>query len=232
MKSEIKTKILVIDDEISVCRFLRHSLEASKFEVVEAHSGQEGLQKTAEVHPQLILLDHGLPDISGLEVLKKLRAWSKTPVIFLTVRDGEEDKVQALDEGADDYLTKPFSVPELIARIKVSLRHSQPEKTGSIFKTEELEIDYAAHLVKMNGNEVKLTATEFMLLELLSRNAGKVVPNRNILKEVWGPNSVEHDHYLRVYFSQIRKKLDAAALGKSPDLIENESGVGYRLKVI
>jgi two-component system KDP operon response regulator KdpE len=229
MKLEGK-RVLVIDDEVSVCRFIRHSLEANGFMVSEAHSGQEGLQKIMEVKPDAIILDYGMPTMSGLEVLKQLREWSKVPVVFLTVRDSEEDKVEVLDSGADDYLTKPFSVPELLARIRVALRHSQQDTDSPVFKSGLLEIDRSAHLVKAGGNEVKLTATEYLLLCTLAKHAGKVVPHRTILNEIWGPNSVEHNHYLRVYFGQIRKKLQGKAPGCG-DLIENESGVGYRLRV-
>lgn len=221
----MKKKILIIDDEISVCRFLRHSLEAHDFSVSESHTGKEGLQKIIEEKPTLIILDYGLPDISGIEVLKELREWSYTPVIFLTVRDQDNDKVEALDSGADDYLTKPFSVPELLARIRVSLRHAHPEEDTPIFRAGNLEIDRSAHIVKVGGKDIKLTATEYSMLCLLAKHAGKLVPHRTILKEIWGPNSVEHNHYLRVYFGQIRKKLQSAG-----DLIENESGIGYRLK--
>ncbi len=228
MKTD-ERRVLVIDDEISVCRFIRHSLEANGYTVFEAHNGNEGLQKIIEIKPEVIILDYGMPSMSGLEVLKKLREWSKLPVIFLTVRDSEEDKVEVLDCGADDYLTKPFSVPELLARIRVALRHSQSEDGTPIFKTGQLEVDRTAHRVKAGGKEVKLTATEYALLCILVKHAGKVVPHRTILKEIWGPNSVEHNHYLRVYFGQIRKKLEAACSGIG-DLIENESSVGYRLR--
>lgn len=225
-----KQKILVIDDEVSVCRFLKHSFESQGYEVNEAHGGQEGLQQVSEYKPDLIVLDHGMPDLSGIDVLKQLREWSKIPVIFLTVRDSDEDKVEALDSGADDYLTKPFSVPELFARVRVALRHIQPEETTPVFHSAKLEVDRVAHMVKAGGKEVKLTATEYSMLCLLIKHAGKVVPHRIILKEIWGPNSVEHNHYLRVYFGQIRKKLDAACEGTG-DLIENEAGVGYRLRI-
>lgn len=221
----MKTKILVIDDEFSVCRFLRHSLEANDFSVIESHTGQEGLRKLIEEKPALVVLDFGLPDMSGVEVLRELRGWTKVPVIFLTVRDQDADKVEALDSGADDYLTKPFSVPELLARIRVSLRHSVQPVDAPVFRTGRLEIDRSAHIVKVDGTEVKLTATEYSMLCLLAKHAGKLVPHRTILKEIWGPNSVEHNHYLRVYFGQIRKKLRSAG-----ELIENESGVGYRLR--
>lgn len=226
-----KTKILVVDDEVSVSRFVRHSLESNGFTVVEAANGKDGLQRLLEDRPDLMVLDFGLPDISGIEVLKKLREWSKVPVIFLTVRDSDSDKIAALDGGADDYLTKPFSMPELLARIRVALRHSLPPENAPVFKSGPLEMDRASHIVRINGQEIKLTATEYSLLSVLVRHAGKVVPHRTILRDVWGPNSVEHNHYLRVYFGQIRKKFEAAQEGAGA-ILENESGVGYRLRVV
>lgn len=228
---DVKKKIVIVDDEVSVHRFLKHSLEAHGFDVVSAHNGNEGLQRIVETKPDVIILDYGMPDLSGIEVLKKLREWSHVPVIFLTVRDDDESKVDALDSGADDYLTKPFSVPELMARIRVVIRRiQQSSEDAPVFKIGALEIDRASHLVRAGGKEVKLTATEYNMLCLLTKYAGKVVPHRTILKEIWGPNSVEHDHYLRVYFSQIRKKLDANSPGVG-SMIENESSVGYRLRI-
>lgn len=224
------TKVLVIDDEVSVSRFIQHSLEANGYKVTEAQNGKDGLRKVVEDRPEVIVLDYGLPDMTGIEVLKNLREWSKIPVIFLTVRNAEEDKVQALDNGADDYLTKPFGVPELLARIRVALRHSMPSEETPLFKTGPLEVDRSAHVVRVDGKEIKLTGTEYSLLVLLVKHAGKVVPHRTILNEIWGPNSVEHNHYLRVYFGQIRKKMESAFPG-SGDLIENESGIGYRLLI-
>lgn len=224
-----KSKILVIDDEASIAKFVRHSLEANGFQVVEAATGHEGLQRIIEQRPDLVILDYGLPDILGIDVLKKIREWSKIPVIFLTVRDTDEDKVSALDSGADDYLTKPFSVPELLARVRVALRHALPAEDVPVFKAGYLEVDRAAHIVRVGGKEVKLTSTEYSLLAVLVVHAGKVVPHRIILNDVWGPNSVEHNHYLRVYFGQIRKKFESALAGAG-DLISTESGVGYRLK--
>lgn len=224
-----KPKILVVDDENSISKFVRHSLEANGYQVFEAATGNEGIQRMIEQRPDLVILDYGLPDIQGIEVLRKIREWSKTPVIFLTVRDTDEDKVLALDTGSDDYLTKPFSVPELLARIRVALRHSRSPDGVPIFKSGPIEVDRAAHLVRVGGKEVKLTATEYSLISVLIAHAGKVVPHRIVLNEVWGPNSVEHNHYLRVYFGQIRKKFDAVLPGTG-DLIVTESGVGYRLK--
>ena len=226
----MKQKILVIDDETSIVRFLRHSLEAHGFQVIDAETGTSGIQKMIEQRPDLLILDFGLPDMTGIEVLKRIREWSKTPVIFLTVRDSDDDKVAALDGGADDYLTKPFSVLELLARVRVALRHAHSAEDAPVFKSGRLEVDRAAHVARVAGRELKLTATEYSLLSVLVSHAGKVVPHRLILSEVWGPNSVEHNHYLRVYFGQIRKKFEAADSGAG-DLIQTESAVGYRLKV-
>lgn len=223
-------KILVVDDESSISKFVKHSLETNGFAVVEAETGALALQKIVEARPDLIILDYGLPDMTGLEVLAKIREWSKTPVLFLTVRDGEDDKVAALDAGADDYLTKPFGVPELMARIRVALRHSHSSEDLPVYKDGAFEIDRAGHIVKIAGQEIKLTATEYNLLSVLVTHVGKVVPQRTILKDVWGPNSVEHSHYLRVYFGQIRKKFESASAGAG-SFIETESGVGYRLKI-
>jgi two-component system, OmpR family, KDP operon response regulator KdpE len=229
MTGHLKKKILIVDDETSVSRFVRHSLEANDFKVVEAQNGRDGIQRVIEDRPELILLDFGLPDMTGIEVLKRVREWSKTPVIFLTVRDSEQDKVAALDSGADDYLTKPFGVSELLARIRVAFRHNQPQQETDIFKMGPLEVDRSGHIIRVGGNEVKLTATEYALLLVLVNHLGKIVPHRTILSDVWGPNSLEHKHYLRVYFGQIRKKFDSV-LGGSSELIQSESGIGYRLK--
>jgi two-component system KDP operon response regulator KdpE len=223
-------RILVIDDESSIRKFLRISLEAHQFEVYEASSGKEGIQELIGRKPDLMILDLGLPDIDGQEIILKVREWTQVPIILLTVQDSEEDKVQALDAGADDYLTKPFSVPELMARIRVALRRGQPATSEAIFKSGELEMDFSAHVVRVSGLEVKLTATEYSLLQVLVKNAGKVVTHRMLLKEVWGPNSVEHTQYLRVYMGQIRKKVQEKLKASEdfPELISTEAGVGYR----
>jgi two-component system KDP operon response regulator KdpE len=226
MKSK---NILVIDDESSIRKFLRISLEAQQFEVHEAASGQAGIQEVAGRKPDLVILDLGLTDMNGQDVITKVREWSQVPIIVLTVQDSEDDKVQALDAGADDYLTKPFSVPELMARIRVALRHAQPVQQDAVFKSGAFEMDFVGHIVKVGGAGVKLTATEFSLLQVLVKNAGKVVTHRMLLKEVWGPNSVEHTQYLRVYMGQIRKKLETSE--DSPELIATEAGVGYRFLI-
>lgn len=219
-------KILVIDDEAAIRKFLRVSLEAQDFKVEEAVSGQEGLTQAIAFRPDLVILDLGLPDIEGFEVLARLREWSQVPVLVLTVRDAEEDKVRALDGGADDYLTKPFSVPELLARIRVAERHRLPASESPLFQTGDLEVDLSARSVKVKGQEVRLTATEWEILRLLIEHAGKAVTHRQILKQVWGPNSVEHTQYLRVYVGHLRKKLET---GNSGPFIRTEPGVGYRL---
>ena len=222
-----KRKVLVIDDEISICKFLRVSLESGQYEVAEAHTANEGIQSTIAFRPDIVILDLGLPDRSGHDVLKELRSWSKVPIIILTVQDADEDKVQALDHGADDYLTKPFSVPELMARIRVALRHADEDQGTPVFKEGPLEVDRAGRTVKVSGQLIKLTATEYDLLKVLVENAGKVVTHRILLNRVWGPHSVEHTQYLRVYMGQIRKKLQID--DSLPEFIITEPGVGYRL---
>jgi two-component system KDP operon response regulator KdpE len=221
-------KILIIDDELSIRRLLKVSLKSQKYDIIEAVNGKEGVEQAAMFRPDLIILDLGLPDMDGLKVLKAIREWSSLPIIVLTVKDSETDKVSLLDAGANDYLTKPFSVPELLARIRVALRLTQSESTP-VFRNGDLEMDFAAHRVKIKGNEIKLTATEFHLLSLLAKNAGKLMTQRQLLKEIWGIQAVEHSHYLRIYVGQLRKKLEDDS--SRPKLIITEPGVGYRLKL-
>jgi two-component system KDP operon response regulator KdpE len=218
--------ILVVDDEASIRKFLRISLEAQQIQVTEAATAEEGLQLLANGKIDLVILDLGLGDMDGQEVILKIREWSSVPIVVLTVQDSEEEKVQALDSGADDYLTKPFGVPELMARIRVALRHSQGPQTEAEFHSGDFEMDFTGHIVKVAEQEVKLTATEYSLLAVLVKNAGKVVTHRMLLKEVWGPNAVEHTQYLRVHLGQIRKKLQISE--NTPEYIVTESGVGYR----
>lgn len=219
--------VLIVDDELQIRRFLRISLEANGYHVQETNNGQDAIVKVAQLRPDLVILDMGLPDIDGLDVLRRLREWTKTPVIILSVRDSDRDKVAALDAGADDYLTKPFSVEELMARIRVAQRHNQPELEESVFKFGDLEVDMARRLVTKKDVPVKLTPTEYALLRLLIQHAGKVLTHRQILREVWGPEYVNETHYLRVYFAQLRQKLeDDPTL---PRIILTEPGVGYRL---
>ncbi len=220
-------QVLVIDDELQIRRFLRISLEANGYSVHETDNGQDALAKAAQLRPDLIILDLGLPDIPGLDVLSRLREWTSTPVIILSVRDSDRDKVAALDIGADDYLSKPFSVEELLARLRVAQRHAQPNPESSTFTAGNLQVDLARRLVTVRGEPVKLTPTEYALLRLLIQHAGRVLTHRQILREVWGPEYVEETHYLRVYFAQLRQKLeDDPAL---PKIIVTEPGVGYRL---
>lgn len=221
-------QILIIDDELQIRRFLRISLEAKGYRVHEAETGQEGVLKTAQVRPDVVILDMGLPDMDGLAVLKRLREWTQTPVIILSVRDSDRDKVAALDGGADDYLTKPFSTEELLARIRTAQRHAQPEPQQAIFSSSgRLHVDLTRRLVTVNGEAVKLTPTEYALLRLMIQHAGKVLTHQQILRAVWGPEYVGETHYLRVYFAQLRQKIEAdPAL---PEIILTEPGVGYRL---
>ena len=222
-----KPTALVIDDEVQIRRLLRVNLEADGYRVLEAASGQEGITQAAQWRPDVVLLDLGLPDLDGVAVLKRLREWSRVPVVVLSVRDREEDKVAALDNGADDYVTKPFSTAELLARLRASRRHAQPGKDLSDYRNGSLEVDLASRLVKLRGEEVRLTATEYSLLRLFILHAGKVLTHRHLLREVWGPNSVEQTHYLRVYIAHLREKLEAEPA--QPRLILTEPGVGYRL---
>jgi two-component system KDP operon response regulator KdpE len=221
--------VLIVDDELPIRRFLRISLETNHYRVYEAETGAEALVKAAQVRPEVIILDMNLPDMEGSEVLRRLREWTTAPVIILSVRDADRDKVAALDAGADDYLTKPFSTDELLARLRVARRHAQPQAAEPVLTFGDVQIDLARRIVTRQGEPVKLTPTEYALLRLLVQHAGRVLTHRQILKEVWGPQYVDETHYLRVYFAQLRQKLEAnPAL---PRLIVTEPGVGYRLVV-
>jgi two-component system KDP operon response regulator KdpE len=221
--------ILVIDDEAQILRALRTILTAKQFKVTTASRGEEGLALAAALSPDLIVLDLALPDMDGVEVCARLREWTQVPIIILSVREGERDKVNALDKGADDYLTKPFGIEELLARIRVALRHSAQAHSSSkntIITAGPLMIDLAQHLVTNNGAEVKLTATEFKLLAYLAANAGRVLTHQAILSQVWDPADADHVEYLRVYMRQLRKKLEEDP--NQPKYILNEPGIGYR----
>jgi two-component system KDP operon response regulator KdpE len=220
--------VLIIDDEIQIRRLLRVTLEGNGYRVFEAASGKEGLLEAAQRRPDIVVLDLGLPDMDGLAALQRLREWSEAPVLVLSVREGEEDKVGALDSGADDYMNKPFSTAELLARLRAARRRAQPVADNSVFHAGPLQVDLSGRLVTLKGKEIKLTPTEYSLLRLLVRNAGKVVTHRQILKEVWGPNYAEQTHYLRVYMAHLREKLEADP--SRPDLLLTEPGVGYRMK--
>ncbi len=222
-------KILVIDDEPQIVRALRTILQARRFQVLVAHNGETGLALAAAQQPDIIILDLGLPDMDGVEVCRRLREWTQTPIIILSVRDSEQDKVLALNQGADDYLTKPFGIEELIARLRVALRHSaQAGSTAAapLIGSEALQIDLAQHRVTQNGVEVHLTATEFKLLAYLARNVGRVLSHQAILARVWGLENSERVEYLRVYIRQLRLKLEVDP--EHPRYIINEPGIGYR----
>jgi two-component system KDP operon response regulator KdpE len=219
--------VLVIDDEVQIRRLLRLTLEANGYRVLEAATGQEGLVEAAQRRPEIVVLDLGLPDLDGVKVLERLREWSKVPVLVLSVRDREEDKIAALDQGADDYVTKPFNTGELLARLRVALRHSQAGADTTVFRSGPLEVDLTARVVTVKGREVKLTATEYSLLRLFVQHAGRVLTHRQILREVWGPNAVEQTHYLRVYLAHLREKLELNPA--RPEHFITEPGIGYRL---
>lgn len=221
--------ILVIDDEAQIRRLLQITLETAGFKVHLAVSASEGLQQAAMTRPETVILDLGLPDLDGIEVLKQLRQWASVPVIILSVRSSEQDIIAALDAGADDYLTKPFRSGELLARVRTALRHRQKAEEGSIFLLGPLYVDLATRIVKKNGEIVKLTPTEYSLLALFVRNAGKVLTHRYILKEIWGPTFEDETQYSRIYVAQLRKKLEDTP--DSPKMFLTESGIGYRLSI-
>jgi len=220
--------ILVIDDEPQILRALRTILTAKKFRVTTAGCGEDGLALAATALPDLVILDLGLPDIDGFTVCARLREWSNVPIIVLSVRESEQDKVRALDQGADDYLVKPFGIEELLARIRVALRHSAqiPGNQESIIKAGDLTIDLARHIVTREDTEVRLTATEFKLLAYLAQHPGRVLTHQSILSKVWGFEYLDDVEYLRVYISQLRKKLEPDP--RHPRHLLSEPGVGYR----
>jgi len=222
------SRVLIIDDEPQIRRLLRTSLEGNGYQVFEAPDGQSALIEAASRLPEVIILDLGLPDLSGLQVLERLREWTSCPILILTVKDDSDDKVRALDLGADDYVTKPFHTTELLARLRALLRRVQPPDEP-LFESGPLRIDFAARLTYVRGHEVSLTATEYALLRTLARNHGRIVTHKQLLAAVWGPNYSEQADYLRVYISHIRRKLSAAGLPSSA--IRTESGVGYRLSL-
>jgi two-component system, OmpR family, KDP operon response regulator KdpE len=218
---------LIIDDEQQIRKLLRIVLEEEHYRVLECETGKQGLSDAAVRRPDVVLLDLGLPDIDGLAVLKRLREWSHVPVLVLSVRDGPEDKIAALDSGADDYVTKPFEAGELLARLRAIQRRTASAGEEPFFRAGPLEIDFNTRLVTVKGCEVKLTATEYALLKILAQHAGKVVTHKQLLREVWGPNAEEQSQYLRVYMTHLRKKIDP--LDTKERLLRTESGIGYRL---
>jgi two-component system KDP operon response regulator KdpE len=224
--------ILVIEDEPQMLRFLRASLSTHGYRLVESMTARDGLAQAASRQPEVILLDLGLPDADGLEVTKQLREWTRVPIIVISARGQDEDKINALDAGADDYLTKPFSVGELLARIRVALRHvaeAGSNRDEPAFVLGDLRVDLGTRRVFAGEDEVHLTPTEYRLLTVLVRHAGRVVTHRHLLQEVWGPSYVEHTQYLRVFMGQLRHKLERDPA--RPKYLVNEPGVGYRLKV-
>lgn len=230
--SKSEPLILIIEDEMPVRRFLKMVLSNHGFELCEASTGKEGMAMAATLRPDVILLDLGLPDIDGLDVTRQLRDWTKVPIIVLSARGKEQDKVEVLDAGADDYLTKPFGVAELLARIRVSLRHAARLSSVTMepeFSFGNVHVDLSGRRVYLNQEEVKLTRIEYKLLSALVRSAGKVVTQNQLLKEIWGDECTDQSNYLRVYMAHLRRKLEKNAA--HPEFFITEPGVGYRLKI-
>jgi two-component system, OmpR family, KDP operon response regulator KdpE len=223
-----QSSIVVIDDEAQIRKILSITLEAEDYKVIEASKGKDGIVAVATYHPQLVILDLGLPDEDGFYVLKEIRSWSSVPVIILSVKSSEEDIVRALDLGADDYITKPFNTSELLARIRANMRRSQQVQDNTSLINSKLKIDFTKRIVYKGNKELKLTNTEYLLLNLFFKNIDKVLTHNFILKEIWGPTHTEDSQYLRVFIGQIRKKIEDDA--GSPKYIKTESGVGYRMK--
>jgi two-component system KDP operon response regulator KdpE len=219
--------LLVIDDEPQIRRLLRVTLEGGGYRVRESDTGLLGLQEIAHQAPDGVILDLGLPDLDGTEIIKRLREWSRVPVLVLSVREGEDDKIVALDAGADDYLTKPFNGRELLARVRAILRRTQTTTEPAIARIGDIEIDRAARTIRRADTEIRLTAKEYALFALLVQHRGKVVTHRHILREVWGPNAEENTHYLRVVMTHLRQKLEADP--HTPRHLKTEAGIGYRL---
>jgi len=219
-------EILIIDDEVQIRRLLRLTLEAAGYRVREAATGSLGLNEAAVARPDAVILDLSLPDLGGLDVLRRLREWSQLPVLILSVRGQETDKIAALDAGADDYLTKPFGGGELLARMRVLLRRVQPATEVSVVRFGDIEVDFSKRTVTKCGADTHLTAKEYALLRLLLQHRGKVVTHRQLLRDVWGPGHETDTHYLRVHMANLRKKLEASA--DQPVFLKTESGIGYR----
>jgi len=227
MTTPTKPRLLIIDDEVQIRRLLQVTLEEGGFDVREADTGRLGLSEAAALQPEAIILDLGLPDMDGLDVLRRLREWTQTPVLVLTVRDREQQKIAALDAGADDYLTKPFGGGELLARLRAIMRRVRAPNEPAIVRFGDVEVDLPARVVRLAGQEVHLTAKEYALLRLLVQHRGKVVTHRHILRELWGPNAEENTGYLRVYMLHLRQKLEKDP--QKPKHLTTESGIGYRL---
>lgn len=226
--SDTGQRVLIVDDERSIRRYLRAALTAQGFAISEAATGQEALNAAVSFHPALIILDLRLPDIDGIEVTKRLREWSQTPIIILSVREGESDKVAALDAGADDYLTKPFGTGELMARMRVALRRLSQESDEPVLETDGLKMDVSRRVVTVDEHQVSLTPTEYEILRLLLENAGKVLTHRQLLRRVWGTPYEDEMHILRVNISNLRRKIERDPA--RPHYVLTEPGVGYRLR--
>lgn len=224
--------ILLIDDETQILRALKTILSSGHFQVISAVTGEQGIALATAQQPDVIILDLSLPDMDGIEVCEQIREWSRIPIIVLSVRDNERDKVAALDKGADDYLTKPFNIQELLARIRVALRHSTQSLGNKVtlIQSGPLSVDLARHITLLNGNEIKLTSTEFKLLAYLAANADRVLTHQAILTHVWGFEESDHLEYLRVYVGQLRRKIEDDA--DNPKILVTDPGVGYRFKTI
>jgi two-component system, OmpR family, KDP operon response regulator KdpE len=222
-------RVLIVDDEEQIRRFLRVALKSHDYEIAEASTGKDGLRESTTFHPDIILLDLGLPDMDGLSVLKELREWSKTPVIILSVREQENDKIEALDLGADDYVTKPFNMGELLARMRVAMRHNANYDEEPVITAGELSLDLAHRKVIIRAQEVKLTPTEYEILKNLAINLGKVLTHKYLLNQIWGKEYQKESHYLRVYVRSLRRKIELDPT--QPKYLMTEPGVGYRLVV-
>ncbi|MZP29946.1 response regulator [Heliobacterium undosum] len=220
-------RILVVDDESQIRKMLKVGLSAHEYEVVEADTGRDAIQQVALTHPDLVVLDMGLPDIDGLRVVTELRDWSNVPIIIVSARDQEGEKIAALDAGADDYVTKPFGMGELLARIRVALRNTMGKEEKPVILLGGLSIDLARRMVAVDGEEIKLTPTEYEMLKLLAVNQGKVVTHRQILRHIWGKAYEQETHYLRVYIRQLRQKIETNP--SQPQHLITEPGIGYRL---
>jgi two-component system, OmpR family, KDP operon response regulator KdpE len=220
-------RVLIIDDEKQIRRMLNIALTGHGYKIAEAPTGHDGLNQASIFHPDVIILDLGLPDCDGKEIIGKLREWTQTPIIVLSVREKENEKIQALDAGADDYITKPFSIGELLARIRVAFRHSAKTEDEPVLSFGDITLDIARRIVKIKGEELKLTPTEYEILKYLARHADRVITHRQLLRTIWGPNYQEHTHYLRIYIAQLRHKIEADPT--RPRYILTESGIGYRL---
>jgi two-component system KDP operon response regulator KdpE len=229
MTSEESGRVLVVDDESQIRRALGTNLKARGYEVVQAPTGEDALRLAAEQHPDVVVLDLGLPGIDGIEVVRGLRGWTSVPIIVLSVRGDESDKVAALDAGADDFVTKPFGMNELLARLRAALRRRSPAEEEAVVATPAFTIDLAAKRVTQEGEEVHLTPTEWHLVEMLVRNRGKLVSQRQLLQEVWGPQYETETNYLRVYLAQIRRKLEPDP--SQPRYFITEPGMGYRFEL-